>query len=253
MNRYEEYRRAWLAEERAPFAGWDFSYLEGRWEEEPLPWDYGGVVQSLLRPFHRLLDMGTGGGEWLLRLGHPHRLIWATEGWESNLELCRRRLSPLGITVRRWNEGVPLPFEDNSFDVVINRHESYDPAEVYRVLAPGGVFVTQQVGGTNGAELSGRLVKDFTPLYPHEIPRIRGPQMEAAGFEILRLEEHFPLLKFFDVGALVYYARRIPWEFPGFSVEGCFNALLGCQRELEEKGVIISRQHRYLLVGRRPQ
>lgn len=40
-----------------------------------------------------------------------------------------------------------LPYEDESMDIIINRHESYDIYEVYRVLKKGGIFITQQVGG----------------------------------------------------------------------------------------------------------
>ena len=45
-----------------------------------------------------------------------------------------------------------MPFEDSRFDVVLNRHELDDPAEVFRVLRPGGVFLTQQVDGRDSEE-----------------------------------------------------------------------------------------------------
>ena len=53
----------WRFEEEFPFAGWDFSHLDGRWEEEDLPWDYEKIVRERLKPGHELLDMETGGGE----------------------------------------------------------------------------------------------------------------------------------------------------------------------------------------------
>ena len=44
-----------------------------------------------------------------------------------------------------------LPFEDSSFSLVVSRHESYVASEVARVLRPGGLFLTQQLGGdSNG-------------------------------------------------------------------------------------------------------
>ena len=36
-----------------------------------------------------------------------------------------------------------MPWGDGEFDLVMNRHESYDLAEVARVLSPGGLFLTQ--------------------------------------------------------------------------------------------------------------
>ena len=54
--------------------------------------------------------MGTGGGEFLLGLGHPHRLTSVTEGYAPNLALCRERLSPLGIEVKAVREDNRLDF-----------------------------------------------------------------------------------------------------------------------------------------------
>lgn len=65
---------AWLKEEQRAMVGWDFGALHGRVLEEPLPWDYRAFVMHQLSPEARLLDMGTGGGEFLLTLGHPQEL-----------------------------------------------------------------------------------------------------------------------------------------------------------------------------------
>ena len=48
--------------------------------------------------------------------------------------------------------------------------------------------------------------------------------------------------------ALVWFARIIEWEFPGFSVDGCMEKLLCAQRILEEKGVIQGQIHRFFLL-----
>ena len=58
-------------EENKEFKGWDFSYLDGRIEEEKLPWDYKSFICKYLNKDDMLLDMGTGGGEFLLSLQHP--------------------------------------------------------------------------------------------------------------------------------------------------------------------------------------
>ena len=92
----------WLEEERiAHIHGWDFSHLDGRYEEEgDLPWDYRNTVLRYLRPDSRLLDLDTGGGEFLLSLGHSHALTAATEAYPPNVALCRETLSPMGIDFR---------------------------------------------------------------------------------------------------------------------------------------------------------
>lgn len=116
----------WKYEEDFAFQGWDFSHIEGRWASGILPWDYREIVLSFLKSTGRLLDLGTGGGEFLLSLGHPFALISVTEAYPPNVELCKRKLAPLGVTVAQTYEDDRLPFEDSSFDIVINRHESFD-------------------------------------------------------------------------------------------------------------------------------
>ena len=40
----KELRKYLLREEKQPFQGWDFSYLDGRWESENISWDYAKIV-----------------------------------------------------------------------------------------------------------------------------------------------------------------------------------------------------------------
>ncbi len=61
-------------------------------------------------------------------------------------------------------------------------------------------------------------------------------------------QEAFRPIKFYDVGALVWFAHIIEWEFPGFSVKACLNNLLQAQEILEKKGIIGGTIHRFLLV-----
>jgi len=243
----------WHFEEEFPFGGWDFSHLDGRWEEEDLPWNYDRIVRRFLLPAYKILDMDTGGGEYLLSLRHPYDNTAVTESWPPNYELCLNELAPLGITVADCDpEGQPLPFADNSFHLVLNRHGAYRAEEVRRVLRPGGVFITQQVGGRNNMLLSGRLLPDYTPAYPTHDLAHESARFHAAGFEILEKKEYFPKLRFYDVGALVYYARVIEWEFPGFSVDACEEELFALQREIEERGMVESLEHRFLIVAGKP-
>ena len=240
-----------LREESTAFQGWDFSYLEGRWRSDELGWDYREVLHRYLTSTDRLLDMGTGGGEFLLELGHPHQLTAVTEGYAPNVALCRERLEPLGIQVEDCDGEGELPFPDASFDVVANRHESFDAGAVWRVLRSGGYFVTQQVGGENNRLLSQRLIEGFRPSFPnHDLAHNRA-SLEAKGFTVLEAQEAFVTLEFLDLGAVAYFAKLIPWEFPGFSVEQDFQRLLRLQQELEETGIIVSTEHRFLLVGRK--
>lgn len=244
---YNKLKELWKKEENMSFQGWDFSYLDNRWEEEKLPWDYKYILKKYLSPDYQLLDIGTGGGEFLLSLNHPCEKTSVTEAFEPNFKLCQKRLSPLGICVRQVFEDDKLPFEENSFDMIINRHESYNVREVKRILKPNGIFITQQVGGRNNEILSKRLIKGFIPQYPHIDLKHMLEELENSLFDILYKNEYFPYLRFYDIGAIVYLAKIIQWEFPGFSVDNCFDKLCQMHEELKKKPYIESREHRFII------
>ena len=138
----------WKSEERiAHIHGWDFSHIAGRYtEEDDLPWDYREVILWHLMPEMKILDIDTGGGEFLLSLGHPHGNTAATENHPPNVELCREALLPLGVDFRPADGCGVLPFDDGSFDMVINRHGDFNAGEIYRVLKPGGCSLPSRWG-----------------------------------------------------------------------------------------------------------
>ncbi|MGI5898602.1 MAG: class I SAM-dependent methyltransferase [Christensenellales bacterium] len=257
MEKYESYRKSWEHEQSvAKIHGWDFSHISGRYEseEDSLPWDYKSLIKQHLQPEHRLLDIDTGGGEFLLSLAHPHANTAATEGYPPNIRLCQERLLTLGIDFRGWAHPLPLPFEDGSFDIIINRHGAFDIAEIRRILRRGGLFITQQVGEENDIDLINLLSPDGKSgktSFPGWNLKNNMKAFKEQGVELIFTQEAFPTIRFFDVGALVWFARIIEWEFPGFSVENSFDRLCRAQELLEAKGEIKSKAHRFVLVARR--
>lgn len=249
----EEKSALWKKEESLPITGWDFSHLCNRYVESPLPWCYEQEVRNFLRPGVRLLDMGTGGGEFLLGLGHPPALTSVTEGFPPNLALCKKRLAPMGITVKECTcePGERLPFPDGCFDLVINRHESYDIGEIYRVLKENGFFVSQQVGGQNSCTLSRRLLPSYVPARPSFNLENQLELFQKGGFQIKSGDQWYPEGRFLDVGAICWFAKAIPWEFPGFSVEACLPKLLELEQECATRGFVPNREHRFFLIGKK--
>src|SRR2546421_5614421 len=84
---------------RQPTKGWDFSWLGERMKTTPVPWDFTALASERARAAQSMLDMGTGGGEWLADLPEraPHTV--ATEAWAPNVPVAREQLAPLGIEV----------------------------------------------------------------------------------------------------------------------------------------------------------
>lgn len=247
------------AAERQPFTGWDFGWINERIVADPLPWDYDETVVTHARRSPDLLDLGTGGGEWLAELPYrPPRTV-ATEAWPPNLGIAKARLEPLGVEVvrvpsARDNTGKPvsglstrLPFADASFHLTVDRHESFEPSEVARVLARRGWFITQQVDVHNDdgyRELFG-LEPESDPGDPWEawMPA----QLRRVGFDIV---EHAsaPLVQHIhDVGALAYGLKAIPWMVPGFTIAKYRDRLRELQAEIDRDGPLVVHQRRFFV------
>ena len=246
----QEWISAWKKEESvAHIHGWDFSHIAERYTEETdLPWDYQRIILDYLKPEMKLLDVDTGGGEFLLSLHHPCGNTSAAEAYSPNVKLCKETLLPLGIDFCAGDGKDILPFEDAAFDMVINRHGDFNAKDIHRMLKDGGIFITEQVGAENDRELVELLLGRTELPFPEQYLDMVRKQFCDAGFAILDAQECFRPIKFYDVGALVWFARIIEWEFPGFSVDHCKDRLLHAQELLEQNGVVEGRIHRFLLV-----
>ena len=248
----EKLKELWEKEEQAAYIhGWDFSYIDGRCHEAPLPWDYKSVIQKYINPNMKILDYDTGEGEFLLTLNHPYANTSATEGYPPNVKLCKERLTPLGIDFKSCDNPSNIPFEDESFDLIINRHGSFDAKELYRLLKKGGMFITQQVGDDNDRELVELLLPKTEKPFPHMNLKEQSKVFQNAGFEIIEQAESFTPIQFSNVGALVWFARIIQWEFPDFSVDKCFDRLLKAQSIIDKDGYVEGKAHRYLIVAKK--
>lgn len=252
MNKTER-KAIWKKEEEAAhIRGWDFSHIHGRYEEEmDLPWDYGKIIKQYLSDIMDILDYDTGGGEFLLSFKHPFHRTAATEGYPPNVELCKKVLLPLGIDFKVCDNPADIPFENESFDLIINRHGDFNAKELYRLLRKGGMFVTEQVGGDNDRDLVERVLPGTKKPFPHLHLKEQKKVFEAAGFQVIKGEEAYRPIKFYDIGAFVWFAHIIEWEFPGFSVDRCFEQLLKMQETIENKGSVDGTIHRYLIIAKK--
>ena len=251
MNR-NEVSESWKHEEGQPFIGWDFSYLDGRMLEEQPPWSYSMRAAELMRQSSSVVDLDTGGGERFLKLyEHWPTKVVATEHYPPNFKLATDRLLPLGAKVVDvvLSDFDPMPFEDAEFDLVLNRHAAFNPNEVARVLNLGGTFLTQQVHGLWAVDLLAAF--DAKPQWPDATPEKYLPRLQAAGLEIINLQDWSGKLTFTDVGAIVYYLKAIPWLVPGFSVESHLGYLLKLQYQLENGKALTFVNRKYLIEARK--
>ena len=240
----------WRRDAAAPFEGWDFSYLAGRMTQAEPPWDYLALARAALEGTPDVLDVATGGGEVLASLAPFAGRVTATEGYVPNLDVARRRLAPLGVSVFQANTASGMPFDDGSFDLVLNRHGGFRPAEMHRVLKRGGVFLTQQVGGDNLADLVVLFGAELK--YPQSTLERNAGELAALGCEIRRAEPWRGPVTFEDVGALVYFLKAVPWVVDGFSLEQHLDVLAALEARRAAGAPLTFTYTRYLIEAAKP-
>lgn len=247
MNR-TELIETWLSEERQPFIGWDFSYLDSRMTAGQEAWSYLERAAELMRRSSPMIDLDTGGGEKLLSLReHLPTKVVATEDYHPNFKLAYSRLSPLGVEVVKVPVSTihPMPFADGEFDLILNRHAAFNPLEIARVLADGGTFLTQQVHGMSAFDL--QAVFDAKPQWPDSTPQKYVPMLQEAGLTIRNIQEWEGILSFSDVGAIVYYLKAVAWLVPNFKVETHLDSLFALQERLDAGDGLNFYDSRYII------
>lgn len=240
--------------EAVSVAGWDFSWLDGRATEERPSWGYQRLMGERMGSASAALDIQTGGGEVLAGVATFPPLTVATESWPPNIDKATRLLHPRGVAVVVDEDEPPLPFGAGAFDLVVSRHPvSTWWEEIARVLQPGGTYLSQQVGPASVFE----VVEFFLGPQPPEVRRGRQPEdaralAEAAGLEVVDLRSESLRTEFFDVGAVIYFLRKVIWMVPGFTVEQYRDRLRDMHELIQTQGPFLAHTTRFLIEARKP-
>lgn len=233
--------------------GWDFSWLDGRATEERPTWGYARAMARRLADVRSALDVQTGGGEVLAQAGSLPRTMAATESWPPNAGKATRLLGPRGVVVVATPDEPPLPFADEAFELVTCRHPAtvwWD--EIARVLRPGGAYLAQHVGPASVFE----VVEYFLGPQP-EARGARDPEAEsadarAAGLDVVDLRTERLRMEFLDIGAVVYFLRKVIWIVPGFTVEKYRERLRELDELIRRDGPFVAHSSRTLIEARKP-
>jgi SAM-dependent methyltransferase len=236
----------------APLRGSDFAWLDGRATEERPAWGYAGLLVARMGAAAAALDIQTGDGGVLEQIRYPPPVLAATTSDEATIGLARQRLEPLGAVIELVGDEADLPYADHSFDLVTSRHPSVVRwAEIARVLGPGGSYLSQQVGAGSNRELT-----DFLAGSPVAGPACTARQAAAAasdaGLEVTDLREQPLRVEFFDVGAVVWFLRRVSSTVPGFSVGRYAARLADLHQQIRASGPFSCYAQRFLIEARKP-
>lgn len=237
----------------APIDGWYFSWLDGRATEQRPSWGYQRLMSERLANVSAALDIQTGGGEVLAGATEFPPTMAAVEAWPPNAALATRLLHPRGVVVVAVPDERTLPFADEVFDLVTSRHPNTVPwPEIHRVLRPGGTYLAQHIGPATVAELTEFFIGPQPQAWSRRDPEIERAQAESAGLRIVDMRLERLRQEFSDIGAVVYFLRKVIWTVPGFTVERYRARLRELHQRIEADGPFVAHAARVLVEARKP-
>lgn len=244
-----------IARTTAEWRGWDL--LQYRVRRAETPWQYVSVVEDFLSGKESVLDMGCGDGRALAYLSKKLRRGIGVDVSKDAVDRARLSL-PIKVRnrvhfTRASSHAVPAP--NGAFHVVLNRHSPLFPEEVDRVLSPGGIFITQQIGNQHFRAIMDAFDEARGPLprMPEEVG-LTGTvaAFASADYEILRQDEYDVPFVFQDTASLVYRLQKDPIP-QDFDIEKDADTVLNILDRLGTPNGILTNEHRELLIVRKPE
>ncbi|MGN7415992.1 class I SAM-dependent methyltransferase [Paenibacillus sp. SAF-068] len=233
--------------------GWNFSSMNVI--SEKIGWNFYEEVVCHTRSSDLLLDIGTGGGEAILSIAGEPLLLVGIDLAQEMIETAQRNLQTAGVhpNVRFLHmDAENLAFPKHFFNVVSSRHSGFSASEVFRVLAEGGIFLTQQVSEhdkSNIAEAFGR--GQSLGIQPGTLMERYKHELQTAGFHDIQAREYNVVEHYATPEDLMFLLTHAP-IIPDFGkVETDFERFQQFVREhYEEKG-IRTNSARFMITARK--
>ena len=150
---------------------WNFDMFQIE-TEDFTNWDMYEILKNATNEESRVLDLGTGGGEKVLKCFPDYlKEVIGIDFSKGMIETANENLKKSGkknITFKFMNN-LKLDFEDEYFDVVVARNTVINAKEIYRVLKPNGLLIVHGVDKYDCHELKkifgkGQAVNDVNPI-----------------------------------------------------------------------------------------
>ena len=186
--------------------------------------------------------------------------LWGVDLSHKQIENARRYLSENGYTANficspmEADMDIPKNYFDYIYSIYgIGWTTDLDGTfqKISSYLKKDGIFITEQVGENNERDLVQMVLPDIPKPFPNMNLTVQRKKFEEAGFKIIRAEETYRPITFYDIGAFVWFAHIIEWEFPNFSVSKCYENLLKMQDIIDKYGKVQGTIHRYLIVAQK--
>ncbi|WP_339304008.1 class I SAM-dependent methyltransferase [Paenibacillus sp. FSL R5-0519] len=172
--------------------GWNFSSMNV--VSENIGWNFYEEVVRRTRSSDLLLDIGTGGGEAVLSIAGKALLLVGIDLAQAMIETAQQNLRAAGAhsNVRFLHmDAENLAFPNHFFNVISSRHSGFSASEVFRVLAEGGIFLTQQVSEHDKSNISEAFGRGQSlGIQPGTLMERYKHELQTAGFHDIQAREY---------------------------------------------------------------
>lgn len=125
---------------------WDFSQIKSK-TEKLTNWDFYEKIKENTNEKSLCLDLGTGGGERVLKNYPDVGMIIATDYSEKMIKTAKenaRKYLNKRVKFTKMNN-LEIIFPKETFDLISARHTIIDAKQIYNCLVPSGIVVIRGV------------------------------------------------------------------------------------------------------------
>ena len=235
---------------------WDFSHIN--MEEEILTnWNEFEILKNIATKESKILDLGTGGGERVLKYFPEGNEILATDFSEEMIRTAKNNLKKSGKKnikfARMDNLNMTTPNED--FDIVVARNTITDPKQIYNTLKENGVLIIHGVDKLDCWELKrlfnqGQGYKDTKPISLIDYENILAANFKEVELVPIHVREYYKTKE--DLLALLYktpilddFSEENPTKEEDFYKKTINDNLINqyIEEHTDSKGILLIRRY----------
>jgi hypothetical protein len=116
---------------------------------------------------------------------------------------------------------------------------------------PGGTYLAQHIGAGTVHELT-EFMMGPQPVNEARRTERAVAEAESAGLAVVDLRHESLRTVFYDIGAVVYFLRKVIWIVPGFTVDDYRDRLAQLHVRIMAEGSFVAHAQRFLIEARRP-
>lgn len=169
---------------------WDFSQIKYTVEQES-NWEFYSKIKENSNEASVCLDLGTGGGEKVLKYYPKAQKIIGTDFSKEMIETANSNLLTAGIENVEFKvmDNLKIEFRDETFDVISARHTIINANEIYRCLKSNGVLIIEGVDKADCQELKDLFGRGQAYNDKISISEKDYNDLKNAGFKKIEFEE----------------------------------------------------------------